>query len=444
MFMSSRRQSEERNSDTFARMANKCACRRHKRPGRAFIGSPRWIYSTVLIGCVGVGTYTGYVSTPDVHANAYDTVDVPVLPGTGNAKTKGRNPRRHYGMRKRIRGSKKKKTLLRAIADSGRAKAIDKAKPPMFHKFGTKPFNISTTMYTFPTGMPFRPDEFFTIGAGRKYNNTKLDVMGIKNPSLNSITYMNWEAYYDGSSKPRVPTFPQHILYIHLRKAAGTSIENSMVSAAKMMMNATSDFYHSGVRAKALKLFPWRYRNSKERREEFEGKSARKLQSIQAHGQHAKVFTVIRDPVSRFISGVKQHLGMGSVLVKKRNPCVKSTPHDTVDCVLKKIEEKGPKLDVHYVPMAVNLKAVLRGRNISIDIYQMDDLPVILKRFGASPDYRERSGNESPGILSEITIDTLDVARIARICKHYEIDVDMMHHLGLKVPFCDGETDTPV
>jgi len=390
--------------------------------------SARCIYVVLLGGCAIVGLLAGLVSTEIEGAKHVARAET-LLSNAPPANEVMRSNRRRSARLKENKRRSRKYVDGRGI---GRPQVLNQLQLKQQRRSGGSPVTHSVqTPVSFPKGIQFRVDEFFANGPGKKYNSkNNLDRLGINNPSLKSMTFLQWIS--KGDAMPRNRYYS--ILYFHIRKAAGTTIEKAMAEAADIMKNTTSD----NVQAKTTRLFPWKYRRSKEYRESFQSKSMGALKIVQeSDTDDVKVFTVIRDPVSRFLSGVSQQLE--SVNETKTNECIKATPRSTIDCVLDRIKESGLQFNIHYIPMAVNLKGVLRGQKVPIEIYEMKHLSQILTQFGADENTRENPGNAKDGVLSQINSSVLDDELINTICELFAIDVDMMHYLGLDVPYCDRD-----
>ena len=391
----------------------------------------RCVYVVLLGGCAVFGLLAGLVSTEIETDNKAETLLVLSNAPPLNAARSNRQQRRSARQNENRRRSKKF-VDGRGIGRPSRLGPLH-SRPRQQRGHAAYSSALLQTSSAFPKGTPFRMDEFFADGPGKKYNTkNRLDRLGLNNPSLNSMTFLQWNS--KGGVTPTLD-LPHSVLYFHMRKAAGTTIEKAMVEAARIMTNTTT----GRIQAKTAKLFPWKYRRNEEYKKSFRTKSMEALKIVkESNANDAKVFTVIRDPVSRFLSGISQQLD--SVNKTKTNECVKATPRSTIDCVLDKIQEFGLQFNVHYIPQAVNLKGVLRGQKIPVEIFEMKDLPQILTQFGADTSMRENPGDAKDGILAEIDSSILDDELIKTICELFAIDVDMMHYLGLKVPYCDPDS----
>lgn len=390
----------------------------------------RCVYVVLLGGCAVFGLLAGLVSTEIKSANEAETLlsNAPRLNAMGN-----RQQRRSAQQNENRRRSKKFIDGRGIGRPSGLGPLHSRSRQQRGHAADSSALLHVQTISAFPKGNPFRVHEFFADGPGKKYNTkNRLDRLGLNNPSLNSMTFIQWNS--KGGVTPTLD-LPHSVLYFHMRKAAGTTIEKAMVEAARIMAITTT----GRIQAKTAKLFPWKYRRNEEYKKLFRTKSMEALKIVkESNASDAKVFTVIRDPVSRFLSGVSQQLD--SVNKTKTNECVQATPRSTIDCVLDKIQEFGLQFNVHYIPQAVNLKGVLRGQKIPVEIFEMKDLPQILTQFGADTSTRENPGDAKDGMLAKINSSILDDELINTICELFKIDVDMMHYLGLKVPYCDPDS----
>lgn len=261
--------------------------------------SARCVYVVLLGGCAVFGLLAGLVSTEIESANEAEKLlsNAPPLNAVRGNRQQRRNARQNENNRR-----SRKFVDGRGI---GRPSGLGPLHPRPIQQRGhaANPPVLLQTSSAFPRGTPFRVNEFFADGPGKKYNmKNRLDRLGFNNPSLNSMTFLQWNS--KGGQTPTLD-LPHSVLYFHMRKAAGTTIEKAMVEAARILTNTTN----GNVQAKTAKLFPWKYRRNEEFKKTFRTKSMAALKIVkESNGNDAKVFTVIRDPVSRFLSGVSQQL----------------------------------------------------------------------------------------------------------------------------------------
>ena len=232
------------------------------------------------------------------------------------------------------------------------------------------------------------------------------------------MTYFEWQKSDNTTSA--IHNLPHQLSFFHLRKTGGTTIHHALGHLARYMREKmgveTTITRHSTCRGVL--------------REKCQKRALEHIQSIynqqstllsSTDSKHV-VFAVVRDPVDRFISAMGQ--AMQNADSNKLRKCLdESSSNRTVNCVLKHLQEKGLKTDVHFVPMAVNLYALARGMDIQVALLSQENLPDILGNFGQTNNHgmhmRDRSNQAylNSAMLSKLSTSDLDTATIKTICE---------------------------
>lgn len=171
------------------------------------------------------------------------------------------------------------------------------------------------------------------------------------------------------------------------------------------------------------------------------------------------VFTLLREPVSRFLSALAQTLST-SMATKHRacqelwKQCLETSNsyQQLVQCAIRSMQQRPltPYFDVHVAPQSVFLAGALEHHDVEFAVFEMNDLETILRAFGMpkqqhyntreekmySQDILDRFGEElrNPHKARK----ALDDKMIQDICELYAMDVSLMHHLGFSAGDCDS------
>ena len=159
------------------------------------------------------------------------------------------------------------------------------------------------------------------------------------------------------------------------------------------------------------------------------------------------VLSFIRDPVVRFLSqvgetirqGVSHPMGHPGPVFGCRD---KNTPTETIQCVINEIKVNGTIVDTHYTPAAIELyladsRRSAGSKGVNINLYDMKYLSLFLNRLHYSSHVKMRSATskEYNGYF-DFAIDDLRNDMIQDICKIYQMDVILLHSIGIASSFC--------
>ena len=181
------------------------------------------------------------------------------------------------------------------------------------------------------------------------------------------------------------------------------------------------------------------------------------------------VFSLLRDPVARFLSSLAQTLAVPMVRKWENKftvqhkplraqvwaPCLNSTLTSTystlVQCIIDSMKETEVGFfDVHMAPQAVFLAGALDGNNVKVAMFSMDrgGLGAVLDTFGATKDLQKNKRETkafAPDVLDRFGAELLDPVKARQavsdsmlrdICELYAVDVDLMRYLGFAVNDC--------
>jgi Sulfotransferase family len=189
------------------------------------------------------------------------------------------------------------------------------------------------------------------------------------------------------------------------------------------------------------------------------------------------VFTLVRDPVDRFLSAFQQVMHYNDEL---RSSCLKRTAKATIQCAIAYVRQKtsygSGSLDVHLIPMAMHLR-LFHETDIAISVFHLKDIRAISQylqlessslstfpfslskmmshnknivsspatitttRATATPAVihihdRSQVKFATSKVLATMSVNDCDAQMLYDICDLYAVDVAMMHALGFETPYC--------
>lgn len=175
-------------------------------------------------------------------------------------------------------------------------------------------------------------------------------------------------------------------------------------------------------------------------------------------GDEDIIFTLIRDPIDRFLSATSQALLMPSnknlrkrcLDVRHLLPTKPSRrKHDLLECMVDTIESAPSygKVDSHLCPQAMQLRT---DHTLKVSVFQVTSLfqvleylqkpaPALTSAGGSSNVHaRDRSRLEysHSGLLASLSIEDVSPQLRLRICRLYKIDVALFRALGMPTK-CD-------
>ena len=244
------------------------------------------------------------------------------------------------------------------------------------------------------------------------------------------------------------------LTYLHLHKCAGTTLMNA-IGDLRQRLGATVNMVYSGSgRAGVANL------------DSHMRKTALDQRMANNEGEGHAVFTVLRDPVARFLSSTGEVMRLSNSS-KFRRACLKGTgtATDMLECVLNELERWGTWTDIHFYPQTVEIiKSTSAQEGVTVSFFSYDDIKQILLELGCDVDRNERQRNDAEyflsrwedmdkkrnaksttgaeqrrkdaTMLSEMSIDDLTRELKDDICRIYAVDVKLMRHYGVRVPHC--------
>jgi len=130
-------------------------------------------------------------------------------------------------------------------------------------------------------------------------------------------------------------------------------------------------------------------------------------------------FTFLRDPVKRFVSGVKQietNKQFGSYFPECKRGAV------DLDCVLGILEDSGSFVNVHLMPQLFELYHCLGGSDFGVVVTDLANLGSFMRGLGISEMKHARAR------ANATQTSTVSPSQLRRICKLYKMDVDFLRN----------------
>ena len=322
--------------------------------------------------------------------------------------------------------------------------------------------------------------------------------IGLENANLPALNSLSWWLHNVVPTNHSTSTAIQNhinlpcnnITYIHLHKCGGTSIQGALYRRARQIRNThlriINDTEQQLLHLQAdVHTFKHSFGGgSREKKRQRDRERLGHIHAIAANMQSSRVspftsfpiFTVVRDPINRFLSAIQQvmhyntefrekclhehssgSLAASSLLSKKkREEREARLRRKTIQCAMLDMEETNYRRDVHLLPMASHFRLLddVDGTGydgegnhvgIAVSVFYMDDIDDVLHYLGGEDDKndsnisgsnafhaRDRSDVDyaTSTILARLSTKDCTEEMIQQICRLYHVDVEFMKWLG--------------
>ena len=152
------------------------------------------------------------------------------------------------------------------------------------------------------------------------------------------------------------------------------------------------------------------------------------------------IFTFVRDPIGRFLSGVGQVLQYHGR--KRIHPCpaTSNTTQQLLSCIVDMIVKRQNFLDGHLTPQSYELYSGLLGLDVFVDVMDLSKaIGPMVETMGGPSARLVRPTQSATGRVFRFHLDdsALTHPLKRRICHLYQADVLMLRETGLSVSECD-------
>ena len=288
------------------------------------------------------------------------------------------------------------------------------------------------------------------------------------------------------SASSPIHHFPEYIIYFHIFKNGGTTIRNAFMNqydssvlsgkqsykSPKILFTGRqsqigTDAFHKRINITIQRLFTYQKYATNSITSTVDNEEASEESSLTTARQEqqrrtAIAFTFLREPISRFLSGLGQVLHKYYVS-RKLNPALDinkcftiqqgGTDSDAssstlllIDCVLDLMIENKQFYDFHLLPQLFLLRDFTGELDIEMlvmDVSQIDKvlsmlLPQPRKEVGNDVQQRRRK-RARPSRFSNYTgghdlnVEQLTTKQIQKICQIYYMDVDLLIATGVSL-----------
>lgn len=285
----------------------------------------------------------------------------------------------------------------------------------------------------------FRPHQFFQEQAqGLDYKS-----LGGNNNNLPAMAALSWSST-SSSSSAAVVGLPHNVSFIHIHKSGGTTVKTLLAQTKERISDlrttAQTDAqlnhykYSFGGGSLAKKEL-----NQQRRQAHIEGMIQLQQQ------QEGVVFTLVRDPLERFVSAVQQVMHYNDGFRRK---CLRWTSRSTLECAIAHARETRFLGDVHLIPMATHFRLWDRYETARIAVLHLQDVHVLATYLGLAthqngtttmPHARDRSQVQyaTSRVLANMNVQRdCTPAMMEQLCDLYAIDVLLLKSLGYESKYC--------
>jgi hypothetical protein len=259
------------------------------------------------------------------------------------------------------------------------------------------------------------------------------ETWGFSNNNLPAITSFTWwhdtvdQATTIGRENEFPSYIPANVSFVHMHKCGGSTIKATFQKLLKRMNHQQQQQRQALVNSFQYSFGP----STEQAKQENTRLRQQHIDSLFNDPSHV-AFTVVRDPVERFLSAIQQVMHYHDDL---RDQCLLQTAQATIQCVLEFIASK-PASDVHLLPMVSHLRLLYK---VQLKVFQLEHIDTLSDFFvGQSVHERDRSNVKiaTSDILSKMT--PLDCTKdmLLAICKLYAVDVAMIKSMGWETKYC--------
>ena len=165
-------------------------------------------------------------------------------------------------------------------------------------------------------------------------------------------------------------------------------------------------------------------------------------EQIRDMANKTQYFTLVRNPVSRFLSAMGQFVALRHEQSAALNctadmgniPAAKAPPAVMIRCVLQALRQGNP-VDEHFGLATYEMYQATGGLNVSVSVLPLSVFGDFMQSLGVKP-FRM---NKAKGVKRKYAnVQLLQPDMIADLCHVYAPDVHMLRAIGQDVPECDA------
>jgi hypothetical protein len=160
---------------------------------------------------------------------------------------------------------------------------------------------------------------------------------------------------------------------------------------------------------------------------------AKIVSNIKALQRTSIMFTFVRDPVAKFVSGAGEVAHQGPMGKNRRACFVIEHSFKFLTCCLDLLKT-GVFVDEHLVPQSTKLYQFAMGNpNATVALFPMKHIGEVQRIIGV----HEFASNKKRGVVkARYTVNKLTDEMVRDLCEYYYMDVVMARDAGVEVPKC--------
>lgn len=323
-------------------------------------------------------------------------------------------------------------------ADGGQSSSNSESPSSCTHSFNMKQIlhagkKISHSSDTSPCSHVFYPVEFFKNQSSPGYPfKDKFQNMWFKLPSTGTGTH---RFSFESSDQSSIVNLD----FVSVPKAASTTM-NFVFRQLHNKSIVVDDERRKLLNMNYLGMFSF-----------YRGREAMQLiHKNNSTASMSKIWTFMREPVSRFVSAVGQEMNLRTARAGRqfREKCLSNdNPTATLQCAINHVRDifNGDtmyNIQIHFIPSAVIYYRRMFSQNLPLEVIDFKDVNKVTKEFLMLDDTQEvsdikrNSRDEKGDQLASLTVSALTEDMIKQICEIYAVDVLIMRHLNLSDKYC--------
>jgi hypothetical protein len=232
---------------------------------------------------------------------------------------------------------------------------------------------------------------------------------------------------------------PQDFTYIHVRKAGGNTMKQLLKDFQQQQQVPEAAHYEKD-------FCNWKV--ASEWYNKHGGTAfAQHLQSV---AQTTTLFTLVRNPISKFLSGMGQLMTTRKHSVEKlqcktdddnNQPLnlYQAPANVTIRCVIDTLKA-GIRVDEHLALQSHEIYQVVAGMNVRVAVFPLDQMNHLIQTLLGMDHvlYMKNTADQETQKLKYKNPNILDETMVRELCELYAADVLMLRSLDIPVPECEA------
>lgn len=264
----------------------------------------------------------------------------------------------------------------------------------------------------------FYPKQFFEEGYGKPYLAFYENM--VKNDFQNAVQHPRFITIDNSANESTNSTCKS--IYYHIHKCGGITVDTEMNRSSL----GTRRYYSRDEGQIGKRRF------KEQARSIFIDAYKQQIDDVPSK-PYLPVFTFVRDPLVRFLSGLEQSIVLQTGHRTPLNACF-TRERETVpmvECVVQLIHDHQSYLNVHLLPQAYEMYKAIYGNDLAFQLINIQHLDSTLASLGVETPIGKDYARKKQSQFNLTSIDVLTPELKTKICQLYKMDVIMLRESGI-------------